>query len=251
MKMKFQVMSDLHLNTWTNPTMSIDPNTDYIVVTGDIHFHINNTLEYLYQCYLQHGKPIIFCLGNHDVEEVGFEKSTEIAMNFCANHDGLIFIQDNIVKLSDDVQVVGGTLWTDFKLYGEVESCLVEQICKQCHNFHSIPDLEVHTSKQWFEKTSNLIEYAIYNNEWQGKTLVLSHFAPSMDSIAECYRADRFSAYFASDLDRLMGFEGVWVHGHTHISFNYQKGDTTIICNPRGTGHMPNHEFNHKLIITL
>jgi len=26
----------------------------------------------------------------------------------------------------------------------------------------------------------------------------------------------------------------LWIHGHTHESFDYMVGDTRIVCNPRG-----------------
>jgi hypothetical protein len=26
----------------------------------------------------------------------------------------------------------------------------------------------------------------------------------------------------------------LWTHGHTHHAFDYQIGDTRIVCNPRG-----------------
>ena len=72
---------------------------------------------------------------------------------------------------------------------------------------------------------------------------MLTHFSPSFSSIADCYQKDYLSGYFASNLDSLMGFEGIWVHGHTHTSFDYQKGDTRVLCNPVGTGFCPNTHY--------
>ena len=42
------------------------------------------------------------------------------------------------------------------------------------------------------------------------------------------------SAAFASDLDRLMGKAALWIHGHTHDSFDYVLNGTRVVCNPRG-----------------
>jgi hypothetical protein len=46
----------------------------------------------------------------------------------------------------------------------------------------------------------------------------------------------------------------LWVHGHTHSSFDYKLGKTRIICNPRGYpgtfGDMGN-DFNPNLIVEI
>jgi len=59
---------------------------------------------------------------------------------------------------------------------------------------------------------------------------------PSIRSIADRYRADPVSAAFASNMD---GFilehqPRLWIHGHTHESFDYEIGKTRVVCNPRG-----------------
>jgi hypothetical protein len=39
-----------------------------------------------------------------------------------------------------------------------------------------------------------------------------------------------------ADVERLMGADRVqlWVHGHTHDSFDYRVAGTRVVCNPRG-----------------
>ena len=43
-------------------------------------------------------------------------------------------------------------------------------------------------------------------------------------------------ARFVSDLDHLTGGDRVqlWIHGHTHDSFDYRLNGTRVVCNPRG-----------------
>ena len=44
----------------------------------------------------------------------------------------------------------------------------------------------------------------------------------------------------------------LWVHGHMHDSFDYQVGDTRVICNPSGIlGHALNPHFNPNLSIEV
>ena len=43
----------------------------------------------------------------------------------------------------------------------------------------------------------------------------------------------------------------LWLHGHTHESFDYNIKNTRVVCNPRGYINSPdlNKSFNKDLII--
>ena len=60
------------------------------------------------------------------------------------------------------------------------------------------------------------------------------------------------SAAYASSLEDFIHQTQpkLWLHGHTHHSWNYNIGNTQIHCNPRG---YPNEAatFDPKLVLTL
>jgi hypothetical protein len=66
---------------------------------------------------------------------------------------------------------------------------------------------------------------------------VLTHHAPSYQSIHPKYRTEKINGSYASDLEDLI-FDNPQVkyfsHGHTHESMNYFIGECRVICNPRG-----------------
>ena len=68
------------------------------------------------------------------------------------------------------------------------------------------------------------------------RTIVVTHHAPSIRSIVDRYRPDPVSAAFASNMDDfiLEHQPRLWIHGHTHESFDYQIGKTRVVCNPLG-----------------
>jgi hypothetical protein len=49
----------------------------------------------------------------------------------------------------------------------------------------------------------------------------------------------------------------LWIHGHTHDSFDYLVGPTRIVCNPKGNGPMrpgrrlENMEFDVRMVIDV
>ncbi|MQY49531.1 hypothetical protein GAO09_26200 [Rhizobiales bacterium RZME27] len=74
---------------------------------------------------------------------------------------------------------------------------------------------------------------------WQGKTVVVSHHAPTPRSLIERFRGHPSNAAFASDLSEVFhrGKPDVWVHGHIHQFFDYVEGGTRIVCNAVGYRH--------------
>lgn len=73
-----------------------------------------------------------------------------------------------------------------------------------------------------------------------GKTVVVTHHAPTGASIPERFRADGQShsnaAYASNPREQMMGGDAVqlWVHGHTHSNVDVEIAGTRGPCNPRG-----------------
>jgi predicted phosphodiesterase len=90
-----------------------------------------------------------------------------------------------------------------------------------------------------------------------GKTVVVTHHLPSMQSVSEQYKQELTSCAFASNLDSLVEQADYWVHGHTHDSFDYMLGKCRVLCNPRGypinriTGEYENPKFDSQLIVEV
>jgi len=71
---------------------------------------------------------------------------------------------------------------------------------------------------------------------FDGKTVVVTHHAPSSRSVHPVYAQDLLTPAFASNLEDLMDGDRValWLHGHMHESYDYDVFGTRVICNPRG-----------------
>jgi Icc-related predicted phosphoesterase len=86
------------------------------------------------------------------------------------------------------------------------------------------------------------------------KSVVVTHSVPSIQSIPERFQDHPLVPAFASNMENLIQefSPRLWIHGHTHDSFDYQIGKTRIICNPRG--YVPNAynpDFDEKMIVML
>ena len=94
-----------------------------------------------------------------------------------------------------------------------------------------------------------------------GKTVVVTHHAPSPLSIHHKYVGHTLNGAVASDLVYLMrgpAAPALWIHGHAHDSFDYiVNGVTRVVANPRGytsrhrSGSQENSEFNPALVVEI
>jgi Icc-related predicted phosphoesterase len=89
---------------------------------------------------------------------------------------------------------------------------------------------------------------------FEGKTVVVTHHAPSSLSVHPRYAKNLLTPAFASNLENLMDGHRVvlWVHGHMHDPFDYEVYGTRIICNPRG--YAPNaltSDFRPDLVVDI
>jgi hypothetical protein len=152
-------------------------------------------------------------------------------------------------------------LWTDFQLMGDALYSAYDAahrmndfriILTEPHYSRLTPTRTMEMHKRSLESLSNVIEKA-------AKMVVVSHHAPSIQSVHDRYRNDTLSAAFASNLEALIANNGIalWCHGHTHDSFDYvlpskNHGGTRVVCNPRGYApHQLNADFNPGLLIDI
>jgi calcineurin-like phosphoesterase family protein len=71
---------------------------------------------------------------------------------------------------------------------------------------------------------------------FDGKTVVVTHHAPSSQSVHPRYANDLLTPAFASNLENLMDGDraALWIHGHMHDPFDYEIYGTRVVCSPRG-----------------
>jgi hypothetical protein len=132
--------------------------------------------------------------------------------------------------------VVAATLWTDFNR-GDPNA---EKDCVEGMNdFEQIPFLTADKVKSRHAEHLKFLR----RNIWPG-CIVMTHFAPSRQSLPDAEKDEPLSAYYASALETLIveAQPAIWVHGHIHAKADYRIGPTRILCNPAGydgKGHDP------------
>ncbi len=266
--MKLLVLSDLHLShrtfASTHDGSRIDAMADVVVLAGDIDDGIGG-FRWARESFLD--KPIVMVAGNHEFYEKHWFRHVDDMREAATTYD-IHFLEADGIDLAG-VRFLGCSLWTDFELFGIDKKAIAMRVAKAnmndfdcikvsryaefhwAHSKHLVPELAAlrhQSSVAWLTKK-------LEKGADPKKTVVVTHHAPHPSSLPANYAPDLLSAAYASDLTRLMGSAGLWIHGHIHQSVDHTVKGTRIVCNPRGymhkNGGFENAMFHPSLVVEI
>jgi len=188
------------------------------------------------------GKPVVYVLGNHEFYGGSIDGTAAEMKRRCAGSNVHVLDDEEIVL--GGVRFLGSTLWTDFRVVGEggARARAMAEAQRYIRDFTHIRNDEA--SAAAFTPEDSAARFASHA-EWlaaqlarphAGPTVVVTHHAPSPRSIHPRFAGSLLNAAFVSDAAHLAGGErcALWIHGHTHDSFDYDLAGTRVVCNPRG-----------------
>ena len=250
--MKIHVLSDLHLEFSDYQPSDEADQADVIVLAGDI-WTKDHGVYWARATWPNH--EIVYVAGNHEFY-IADRRNVLARLREASQETGVHFLENDEVTIGG-VRFLGCTLWTDFELYGvEQKRMAMAAVGIALNDFRLISNggapfttqdsLTLHqASREWLREQ--------LNQPFDGDTVVVTHHAPSWNSVVPRFADDIVSSGFASRLDDLMGVAKLWIHGHMHDSLDYEFGGTRVVCNPRGyTRTMfenENRQFNPGLLI--
>jgi Icc-related predicted phosphoesterase len=248
--MRLHILSDLHLEF--APFQPTQVEADVIILAGDVHTG-KNGIQWILKNFPD--RPVIYVLGNHEFYGQKIPKLIgEIKSLAQGTH---VHVLENDSVEINGVVFLGATLWTDFKLNGDV---VMAEVTAQT-NMTDFRRIRVTPSYRKFRPNDarRLHEQSVQwlSKEMEGlagkKTVVVTHHAPSPKSVPDRYRNDPLNPAYASDLDRFItdNHASLWVHGHIHHYLDYHIGNTRIIANPRGYPDAATPRFNPALVVEI
>jgi Icc-related predicted phosphoesterase len=276
---KLLILSDLHAEF---ETFKVAKELDYdvAVLAGDIVAPGRVAARWLRNPARFGNKPIVQIAGNHEYYESVLDQELLEMRRQAKEHDIQFLDCDEVVIAG--VRFLGCTLWTDFRLRidnpgfaGQPVRLLSDRDrsmteCSRCLADYSairiddpltsnsrgtrrlvpMDTLQIHRRhRSWLRK--KLAE------PFDGPTVVVTHHAPHRKSLAPRFAEDWASGGFVNEmLPELFEVPALWVHGHTHNSFDYEIGACRVVCNPRGylmnrQGEFENKNFNPGLVVDL
>ena len=261
--MKIRVVSDIHLEFGNFIVPSCDGDKDTVLIlAGDIGTSntiplITNFLKIVSEQFFK----VIYIMGNHEYyhgvigESFGDIKKEMVELKN-------VHVVDNQTVLIDEVAFICSTLWTSFDNGNPLTMMKAESFMS---DYRIIGIIENNRFGSRGVKTNDILE--IYNSSKkfifneiefhkssERQVVVVSHHSPSFMSVPSEYKGDSLNGAYCSNLDYEI-FDAkpdLWIHGHTHTSFDYMIEGTRVICNPRGYAPSAlNKKFNPNLLIEI
>lgn len=240
---KIAILSDLHLRSWGVYNDFTIPAADIYVIAGDIDEGIfaPSWIDYRFR-----GKEVVMVPGNHEYYSADFTTTRDSLLNYKWRELKSGGFYDNMTyyNIKRKIRFICSTLWSDCSalplLLDHMDPFDIRKIETSIGDFRYILDgknkrFSVEKMTQLHNESKAFLLKEI-QTPYDGKTVVVTHFPPALESLCDRFKKDPISAYFMNDLPKEY-FVGVntWICGHVHWTHEYMKGeDCKVICHTRG-----------------
>jgi hypothetical protein len=237
--MRIQLLSDLHLET---EAFEPEPNpaAELLVLGGDIDSRWDELVR-----FRDWPVPVLMVAGNHEFDGREVDEAWPALRDRCAAL-GIVLLEreSRVVTAAEGARIrfVSTVRWCDFDLYGDAGRATAMRAAgyymrimrSTRHGVAFDPEgvrEEALACRDW------LAAELPQRGDWD-RTVVLTHFAPSLRSADPRYGAQPGTASFCNADDDLLPFASTWIHGHLHCRHDYLvdhgQGRTRVVCNARG-----------------
>jgi Icc-related predicted phosphoesterase len=220
--MRIRMLSDLHreFGHITLPKVA----ADVVVLAGDID---RGTRGVSWARMAFPDVPVLYVAGNHEHydERIGrlHEKLREAAAG-----SNVRILENESFELNG-YRFFGATLWTDFNLLGDRFTAMTAAGSKErgMNDYRKIRRQDAgrlqpkHTAMLHADSRLALTQFLAGGDP--ARSIVITHHAPSIQSLPEQKQSEPISAAYASNLEDLITAKGpaLWVHGHIHRPRDY------------------------------
>ncbi|MFZ4538198.1 metallophosphoesterase [Propionivibrio sp.] len=257
--MRIALYSDLHRESspWEPPELDVD----VVILAGDIGSHTRG-LAWAAGAFRRSpvSPTVLYVAGNHEYYDSHLGLLDEMQKPVW-EQAGVFFLERRSLELGG-VHFLGCTLWSGFDLHGADKAYAHMAVARSSINDYWM--IQAHGGMRLAPRdTRKLHRTAVrwLNDElakpFDGKTVLITHFAPHRGCVASQHQGSDVSPYFVTDLSRLMEKHKIdlWCHGHTHTNTDFvAENGCHVISNQLGyksertsgdTG------FRHDLVIEI
>ena len=263
--MLIRPFSDIHVEFWKPnkierfigkfvPPLPTDDET-VVVIAGDLGLaHKQETWLRVLNSLSKRFQAVVYVEGNHFFYKNDFFSRIHELKGMVTLPGNVYFLENESVEING-VVFIGATLWTDFmgrdffKMQYARKGMNDFELIKKVDGLRVRPEDTV----DQFDVSKKYIFETIKNTGGK-KTVVVTHHGISPQSIHERFKGDSLNCAFMTDLTSEVTEHGpdIWVHGHTHDSFDYMLGRTRVIVNPFGYKDVEeNRQYDKELVVEL
>ncbi len=263
--MKIQILSDLHLEANPDFLPEPAPGADLLVLAGDIGSYQEGggmqdedfglaRFSPLPQ-FAGWPTPVLFVPGNHEYDALDFD-TAHARLRATCDRLGIRMLERETLVVGR-VRFVATTLWADYDALADDQQ--VTDLARRL----KLREKAFRAANHYLRKTGGtkdgepflaepMRELALVCTKWlrdalatpfDGTTVAITHFAPSLRSADPRYGLVPGTAGFCNVLDDLLQEAQVWIHGHLHAPSDYTVQGTRadgspfacrVVANPLG-----------------
>ena len=239
--------SDIHAEFWAAnktarilemvvPPLPTDQKT-VALIAGDLGLaHRQESWMKILSILAKQFMALIYVEGNHFFYHNDFFGRIQELKSQISLPKNVHFLENESVEI-DEILFIGATLWTDFQ---QKDFFKMQYARKNMNDFLLIKKpggqrLLPEDTADLFQESKSYI-FDTLKKAGEKKTVVVTHHGVSPLSIHPRFRGDSLNCAFMSDISEEIINTGpdLWVHGHTHDSFDYSLGETRVLVNPFG-----------------
>ena len=240
--MRIQLLSDLHLESETFDPQPA-PGAELLVLAGDIDATWEGHAR-----FAGWPVPVLMVAGNHEFDGRDLRHDWTALREHCARLGLRLLERERLVVTARNglrVRFVATVRWSDFDTFGEAGRPRAERAAGY---FLDLMDARVDGApldaaalraeglacRDWLAR-----ELRSPNpGDWD-RTVVITHFAPSLRSADPRYGHRPGSASFCNADDDLIPLADLWLHGHLHCRHDYRverpgAAPTRVVCQAMG-----------------
>jgi hypothetical protein len=208
--------------------------------------------------------PVVFVPGNHEYDALDLDQAHAELRKTC-DRLGIQWLERESLKMQG-VRLIGTTLWSDYDALGDHAPAptparhgraaavapklppdpLTHRLRQREKAFRAANHYLVKMGGQRHGRLFDaeaMRTLALDCQAWlraalaepfDGPTVVITHFAPTLHSMDPRYGMSPGTAGFCNALDDLLPLADLWLHGHLHCPTDVQVGRCRIKANPLG-----------------
>ena len=242
--MRIQLLSDLHLETeFFVPQPA--PGAEVLVLAGDIDSGWSGLAP-----FRDWPVPVLMVAGNHEFDRRDIPEAWPALRARCRDLGITLLECDSRVLVDAQgrrIRFVGTTRWCDFDVFGPARR---EKAMRAAGHYLGVMRATRHGApldavavrdealgcRAWLQ--AELAGAAAQRGLAWDATVVVTHFAPSLNSADPRYGHQPGTASFCNADDDLLHHADLWIHGHLHCRHDYRvahaHGSTRVVSNARG-----------------
>jgi predicted phosphodiesterase len=247
MNFSFDLISDLHIETWQDFDLTNRATSPVCVVAGDVardHESLRNTLQHLSRCY----NTVFYIDGNEEHKNNWYDLDSNYSniAETMADLENVVFLQDNLIVLNGVAIVATNGWWTwDFNPNVDFEQSQMWFCDHYGAPRHTAQEITVRALSDARFLSQSIERLQLYPDV--KKIIVVTHTVPRFDlvrhstDLVESLRVNTLgnslvTTCLEQDLERKVSH---WCFGHFHSAVDQVIDGVRYVNNCRGRGDTP------------